>query len=80
MTLRELIWAAEARQQAEWERASTVIATIWNTSPHRTAKSRFWVPEDFNPFTAGKRRESQPEIETAEQLWSAFGLKPEEPC
>jgi hypothetical protein len=77
LTLRELVWASEANQRAQWERASLLATCVLNTSPHRDRKSKVWMPDDLNPFADQKSRK-EPEIETVEQLWSAWGVKPPE--
>ena len=54
MTLRELLWMAEARGRADWGRTSAMLALLANA--HRDPKrSRAFKPTDFNPYEVERR-------------------------
>ncbi len=50
MTLRELLWLAEARARDNWAHTSTLLALLANC--HRDPKkTRPFKPADFDPYT-----------------------------
>ncbi|MEO2031482.1 MAG: hypothetical protein ABGZ35_05305 [Planctomycetaceae bacterium] len=50
MTLRELVWMAEARSRDHWNHTSAILALTANT--HRDPKkSKTFKPTDFHPHT-----------------------------
>ena len=51
-TLAQLDRMAEARRKDEWERASAIVAMVYNM--HRGPKSRYIKPSEFNPYTQPK--------------------------
>lgn len=57
MTLRELLWAAEARQTDEWSRTAHVLAVLININrdPRRRQVAK---PEDLMPQK--RRRKVEP--------------------
>jgi len=60
LTLRELVWLAEARGSHEWEQTAAVLAMLANT--HRDPKKRPtpYKPNDFNPFAV--ERAEKPKV------------------
>ena len=56
---------AESRQKAEWERASAIVAMVYNM--HRGPKSRPMKPSDFNPF-----RQPKPLVVSREEAHTVF--------
>ena len=48
LTLRELVWMAEARSKERWAHTSTVLALIANVNRDPKKHSPF-KPADFNP-------------------------------
>ena len=47
--MRELVWMAEARSRAEWDRTAALMALTANI--HRDPKkTRRYKPKDFNPY------------------------------
>ena len=48
MTLRELVWLAEARQREAWSHTSQILAMVYNS--HRGKGTRPMKPAEFNPF------------------------------
>ena len=49
MTLRELVWMAEARCREAWNHTSAVLALLANI--HRDPKKgKAFKPSDFNPY------------------------------
>lgn len=61
MTLRELLWMAEARGRADWSRTSVILALIANI--HRDPKkTRAFKPTDFNPYRLDEEKSNQWEI------------------
>lgn len=61
MTLRSLSEGAEARQRAEWERTSWLLAKIHNANCARRAD--MIAPNDVNPMYRGPRRGSGQEVD-----------------
>ena len=54
LTLRELVWMAEARLQAEWAQTSSLMALIANA--HRDPKKHGpFKPGDFDPTQKARR-------------------------
>ena len=54
MTLRELLWMAEAKGRAAWAHTSSVMALIFNVNRGKgTPPAR---PERFNPYLKGQRK------------------------
>lgn len=53
LTLRELYWAAEARQQSEWGRWSLLLSMTYNIN-RDPKRSEPMGPDDFNPFAKKK--------------------------
>ena len=60
MTLRELVWLAEARGNHDWEQTAAVLAMLANA--HRDPKKRPtpFKPSDFNPFAV--ERAEKPKV------------------
>ncbi len=56
---------AEARRKDEWERASAIVAMVYNM--HRGPKSRPLKPSDFNPF-----RQPKPLVVSREEAHIVF--------
>lgn len=54
MTLRELVWAADARSRAEWSRSSLVCAILANAN--RAPKSKPFSVDDFSPYKTEKKK------------------------
>ncbi len=48
MTLRQLLWMAEGRNENLWLLASAVMSLLANC--HRDPKKRAFTPDDFNPM------------------------------
>ncbi|MBQ6473454.1 MAG: hypothetical protein IJJ33_15820 [Victivallales bacterium] len=51
--MRELNTMAEARQEADWERASWIMHTIANFS---FGNEEHWTPDDFNPIRIAEKQ------------------------
>ena len=64
-TLAQLDRMATHRLKAEWERASAILAMVYNM--HRGPKSRPMKPSDFNPF-----RQPQPLVVGREDAHEIF--------
>jgi hypothetical protein len=54
LTLRELYWMAEGRNQQTWNVASAIMALLANC--HRDPKKRPFLPGDFHPMVDRKNR------------------------
>jgi len=55
LTLRELVWMAEAKARNEWTHTSAVMALMANA--HRDPKkTRVFTPADFNPYATSERK------------------------
>ena len=62
LTLRELVWMAEARLQAEWAQTSSVMALIANANRDPKKHGPF-KPGDFDPTQKAKH---EPVVEKAD--------------
>ena len=74
MTLRELLWMAEARSRGDWAHTAAVMALIANVN-RDPKKSRSFKPADFDPFrqkTARDRRAEAIEVTDLGTLKDAF--------
>ncbi len=60
LTLRELVWMAEARVREAWSRTSSIMALMANC--HRPRKSKLFRPSDFNPMGLKHRSEKLPRV------------------
>ncbi len=49
LTLRELVWLAEARQRDQWNHTASVMALIANVN-RDPKKGRLAKPDDFHPL------------------------------
>ena len=56
MTLRQLVWMTEGRDRHIWSVASALMSLIANC--HKDAKSKTFVPDDFNPTLSKEERRS----------------------
>ena len=56
LTLRELVWMAEARTRHDWSQTSSLLALIANAHRDRK-KAKPFKPSDFDP-TTGRHRAS----------------------
>ena len=70
LTLRELIWMAEAKRRDEWDRLSVLIAVTINVT--RTRKSDMVSPAQFNPFLFGARHRK---ISNVRELAGMMGIE-----
>ena len=52
LTLRELLWMAEAQSEDRWAHTSSVLAMIANVN--RKKGARAFMPDDFNPLRKRK--------------------------
>ena len=74
MTLRELLWMAEARSRGDWAHTAALMALIANVN-RDPKKSRSFKPADFDPFrqkTVGGRRAEAIEVKDMAVLKDAF--------
>ena len=53
LTLRELMWMAEGRAEAEWAQTSALLAAVW-TANSNLRRPRLFRPQEFNPFSGGR--------------------------
>jgi hypothetical protein len=53
-----LVWAAEGRQKAAWERTSHLLALLHNVNCTKDENLR--TPADFNPFRAEEPAPPEP--------------------
>lgn len=60
MTLRELVWMADARRRDEWQHTSAVLAMLANVHRNPKKKPQPFTPADFNPLAERK----QPVVKT----------------
>jgi len=58
LTLRELVWMAEARRREAWQHTSSMIATLANIHRDPKKKPRPYAASDFQPLPP--ERASQP--------------------
>ena len=65
-TMRELNTMAEARQEAEWERASWIMYVIASFSFGNEEK---YKPEDFNPIELAKKQKKEKRM-TLDEVFS----------
>ncbi|GHT12321.1 hypothetical protein FACS1894170_06990 [Planctomycetales bacterium] len=72
-TLRTLIWMAEGKQSADWNRTSHLLALLININ-RDTKKSRVVKPAELNPF-AVKKKEKPDFYISAAQLGKVIGGK-----
>ena len=54
LTLRQLLWMAEARMRQTWSHTSSVLAMIANVNRDPKKKPSPFNPADFNPY--GRKR------------------------
>jgi len=54
LTLRQLLWMADGRNENHWLIASAVMALLANC--HRDSKKRAFTPDDFNPMVHRTQR------------------------
>ena len=59
LTLRELVWAADARQRADWARTSAQLALLANVNRDPKKQPKPFSPEDFNPYARPAGNESR---------------------
>jgi hypothetical protein len=59
LTLRELLWYADARTRAQWSRTANLMSLIANChrDPKKTSPYR---ADDFNPFAERREETAQP--------------------
>ena len=55
MTLRELVWMAEARSRAAWAHTSSLLAMLANVN-RDPKRSRAFRPDDFDPHSPERSR------------------------
>lgn len=72
MTLRELAWAAEGRQRAEWNRTAALLATVANVNRDQRRHPAPYEPEQFNPFARKEGRKQSVMRLDAEQSVKAL--------
>lgn len=71
MTLRQLLWMAEARSKDAWARTSAVMALLANL--HRDPKkTRPFRPIDFDPYAVRDKHDEAIVVEDMAVLRQAF--------
>jgi len=72
LTLRQLLWMAEGRNENLWLIASAVMSLLANC--HRDPKKRAFTPDDFNPMVHRTQRADVIRVtpETVGDLREAF--------
>jgi len=56
-SLRELLWAVDAKRQEEWGKLGVGVAWIVNSQPNFSSKRRKMIhPDQINPYAKRKRR------------------------
>jgi hypothetical protein len=83
LTLRELVWMAEARQRDAWGRTSTLLAMIANVARAMGGKTsssvnKTFKPADFDPFEQRKQAMAEPLPGNIRMLKDVF-VKPTPP-
>jgi hypothetical protein len=63
-SIRQLVWMATGRQQAEWERTAHLLALLINMNLPR-GKSRV-SPRDLNPFAKGRNTKNSRQLTAAD--------------
>ena len=71
MTLRELLWMAQAASKERWAHTSTMLALIANVN-RDPKKTRPFKPADFDPYSAKDRRNEAIEVTDMAVLKDAF--------
>ncbi|XZE55909.1 hypothetical protein SH139x_001958 [Planctomycetaceae bacterium SH139] len=69
LTLRELMWMADARRHAQWGQVSSVLAAIYEVNRDPKKRRKPFQPQEFNPLL--RQAASLPAV-TVTQLASMF--------
>ena len=56
MTLRELVWMADARRREAWQHTSALLAMLANVHRNLKKKPQPFTPAEFNPLARDGRR------------------------
>jgi len=78
LTLRELLWMAEARGRDNWAHTSAVLALVANVN-RDPKKTRAYKPSDFDPYSAREKRDEAIEVTDMAVLKDAFTNKERKP-
>ena len=71
MTLRELLWMAEARRRDAWDHTASLLALTYNANRGKNQRAR--KPNDFHPLpTPREDRESIPKTKDLSILKDVF--------
>ena len=66
LTLRELLWMAEGRAEADWAHTSAVLAAVWSANAN-LKKPKVFRPDEFNPMRSdGQKRKPDKMITKAD--------------
>ena len=68
LTLRELVFMAQARQRSAWERTSWVLALIANVNRDPKRQPRPFRPADFDPYASERSEKPIPAGKRAFEL------------
>lgn len=71
LTLRELLWMADARGRESWAHTSAILALIANVN-RNPKKTRPYKPSDFDPHTTRDKRDDAIELTDLSVLKEAF--------
>ena len=74
MTLRELAWAAEGRQRAEWNRTAALLATVVNVNRDTKRHPAPYKPEEFNPYAQRSRRNDIVKLDAEQSVKALAGV------
>lgn len=70
MTLRELVWAAEAVQHDRWNHTAHVMCLLANLHRDPRRHPRPYRMVDFHPYLAALRKPVRPDVDG--RNWSTF--------
>jgi hypothetical protein len=73
--LRELLWAARAKAQHDWNQTSSIMAVIANTNRDPKRRAKPYEPRDFNPYAPPKQRVRVSASEVGKMLFAAVKHK-----
>ena len=60
LTLRELVWMAEARRRDQWSHTATLLAMTANVNRNPKKRATPYSPLDFHPLV--ERRTDKPKV------------------
>jgi hypothetical protein len=56
LTLRELVWMADARRRDGWQHTSAVLAMLANVHRNPKKKPQPFTPSEFNPLVNERKK------------------------